>query len=190
MKARYPALTCAAALTQSLAFAGFFGPSNYDDCVLSSMKGVTSDVAARAIMRSCREKFSEKIPTSVPVPSEVLSAITGRALVVDYLGPNFTGDIYNGTNNWILTSITVRLIPRVNGKEGPQSRGRDFLIPITVLPLSSKAFYHPIGSIGSRDWNEVDWMLLSAQGYLSRGQRPSARPCCRSSCSAPARLSW
>jgi len=39
------------------AYAGWFEPSDYDDCILKSMKGVTSDVAARQIMRSCGQKF-------------------------------------------------------------------------------------------------------------------------------------
>jgi hypothetical protein len=37
--------------------AGWFGPDNYDECILGSMKGVTSDRAATAIARSCRSKF-------------------------------------------------------------------------------------------------------------------------------------
>ena len=32
----------------SSAYADIFGPSSFDDCVLDSMKGVTSDIAARA----------------------------------------------------------------------------------------------------------------------------------------------
>ena len=31
--------------------AGWFGPKGYDECILESMKGMTSDVAARKIMR-------------------------------------------------------------------------------------------------------------------------------------------
>jgi hypothetical protein len=37
--------------------AGLFGPSNYDQCITESMKGVSSDVAARAIISSCRNQF-------------------------------------------------------------------------------------------------------------------------------------
>jgi hypothetical protein len=43
------------------ASAGIFGPSNFDECVLDAMKGVTSDVAARAIYASCRNKFPENM---------------------------------------------------------------------------------------------------------------------------------
>ena len=41
-------------------------PSNYDECILDAMRGVSSDVAARAIMESCRNLFPEA--TSQPAP--------------------------------------------------------------------------------------------------------------------------
>jgi hypothetical protein len=37
--------------------AGWFGPNNYEDCVLENMKGVTSNVAAVAIENACLKKF-------------------------------------------------------------------------------------------------------------------------------------
>lgn len=51
-----------------VANAGWFGPKDYDECILESMKGVTSDIAARAIQRSCRKKFPKKKSTSQPPP--------------------------------------------------------------------------------------------------------------------------
>lgn len=36
------------------------GPKNYDECILENMRGVTSDIGARLVERSCREKFKEK----------------------------------------------------------------------------------------------------------------------------------
>ena len=43
-----------------IASAGLFGPSNYEECILDSMKGVTSDMAARAVAQACRSKFPQK----------------------------------------------------------------------------------------------------------------------------------
>jgi hypothetical protein len=34
--------------------------STYDECILESLKGVSSDVAANAIIASCRNKFPER----------------------------------------------------------------------------------------------------------------------------------
>lgn len=39
--------------------AGLFGYSNYYECVLDKMPGVKNDIAAHAIIRSCREKAPE-----------------------------------------------------------------------------------------------------------------------------------
>jgi hypothetical protein len=41
-----------------------FGPRNYEDCILKEMQGITSDRAASAVMRACREKFSDRTQDS------------------------------------------------------------------------------------------------------------------------------
>lgn len=43
-----------------VSYAGIFGPSNYEDCVLEGMKGVKSDLAARVIISACAGKFPSK----------------------------------------------------------------------------------------------------------------------------------
>jgi len=40
--------------------------TSYDECILESLKGVSSDVAANAIIASCRSKFPETAPVAVP----------------------------------------------------------------------------------------------------------------------------
>ena len=44
--------------------------SNYDECILESLEGVSSDVAASAIIASCRNTFPESAPAAAvePVP--------------------------------------------------------------------------------------------------------------------------
>jgi len=41
--------------------AGWFGPSNYAECILDGMKGVTSDLAARAVA-----KLTPSLSTTFP----------------------------------------------------------------------------------------------------------------------------
>lgn len=47
--------------------------SSYDECILESLKGVSSDVAANAIIASCRSKFPQAAtaPASEPAPAPV-----------------------------------------------------------------------------------------------------------------------
>lgn len=40
--------------------------TSYDECILESLKGVSSDVAANAIIASCRNKFPQAAPASAP----------------------------------------------------------------------------------------------------------------------------
>jgi len=49
-----------------VSYAGLFGPSNYDECILERMKGVTSDLAARAIVGACAAKFSSNKKSTPP----------------------------------------------------------------------------------------------------------------------------
>lgn len=39
--------------------AGWFGPNNYDDCILENIKGVTQIQAIHAVKSSCRSKFPQ-----------------------------------------------------------------------------------------------------------------------------------
>lgn len=48
------------------------GPRDYDECVLESMKGVNSDMAKKAIVKSCRDKFPERRPQDSDLPPEAL----------------------------------------------------------------------------------------------------------------------
>ena len=41
-------------------------PSNYDECIIDAMKGVSSDVAARAIMESCRNLYPDAPAAAAP----------------------------------------------------------------------------------------------------------------------------
>ena len=62
-------LVTAVILFPGIGHAGLFGPSNYDECITETMKGVSSDVAARAIMASCRNQFPDQADAATRVES-------------------------------------------------------------------------------------------------------------------------
>ena len=43
--------------------------SSYDECILESLKGVSSDVAANAIIASCSNKFPQAAPAAAVAPA-------------------------------------------------------------------------------------------------------------------------
>lgn len=53
-------------LVPQFAYPQMFGRGSYEDCITDSMKGVTSDVAATAIIGACRAKFPEASPPPGP----------------------------------------------------------------------------------------------------------------------------
>jgi hypothetical protein len=42
-----------------MAYAGWFGPSNYEDCVLDGMKSAKSATSANAVVAACYKKFNQ-----------------------------------------------------------------------------------------------------------------------------------
>lgn len=75
--------------------------SSYDECILESLKGVSSDVAANAIIASCRSKFPAAAPVAEepaasppeeenvpqePMPAETEPASPSRDLTPEELG--------------------------------------------------------------------------------------------------------
>lgn len=144
--------------------AGLFGPSNYDECVLKHMKGVTSDEAAKTIRRSCRDQFaSENVITpsgGSPLPADVLFKITGHAGSNGY---RFYGNIYNGNKEWTVSRITVRITQKPGDKKTKNIQTippQDYNIDILVSPLTTTNFEIAI----DRSDTNIEWEIVEARG--------------------------
>jgi hypothetical protein len=71
------------------AMGGWFGPSNYEECILKNMKGVTSDKAVLEIRKACRAKFPRKVEEKyLDVPMRILKNVTGEAWFIDKAHPD------------------------------------------------------------------------------------------------------
>jgi hypothetical protein len=117
--------------------AGFFGPSNYEECILQSMRGVTSDVAARSIRMACRIQFPVEVKKCVGVnlTHEQLSKLDGRAY--SSFG-SFIIDIYNGNESVAVGSID--LVFKDKGTDQAKNYKAEFL-PSPVEPLSQSSLH-------------------------------------------------
>ncbi len=78
----------------TFAWAGLFGPSNAEECILEEMKGVKSDQAARAVMYACEKKFPSKKENINPVE------------VPDHQGFSGLG-VYRPTLNSLIGNISI-----------------------------------------------------------------------------------
>lgn len=153
-----------ACIYPSVSIGGWLGPSNYDECILESMKGVTSDAAAGAIVRSCRAKFSEKPTSESEVPADVISQLDGRAGMTNYGW--FTGTIYNGNNEWTITQLTIVLVPKTKEKSADRTlRAKEYNVNINAPPLTNTKLNVEADGGGS---SSFDWNIKSARGHKSR----------------------
>ncbi len=162
-KSRYPQLFFALILFgtfPAIVNAGWFSANNFDECILESMKGVTSDTAAGAIHRACREKFPIKGPSDSPVPPEVVSQLDGRG---GYSYGYFKGTIYNGNKGWTITQLTIVLRPKSKSKTSDQVRpDKEYNVNVTVPPLANVEFIESVANDGATDF---EWRISSARGY-------------------------
>ncbi len=160
MITRY-ALITTICITPSVSLAGWLGPGNYEECILDSMKGVTSDLAARAIISSCRNKFPVKSSADSELPPSVIRQLGGQAAMTDY--GYFKGSIYNGNGEWTITQFTIVLTPKTNTASGNSSSLlKRYKVDVSVPPLSESGF-SVLAETGIP--SEFNWHISEARGY-------------------------
>lgn len=157
-------------------YAGWFGPSNYDECILDGMKGVNSDVAAKLVAQACRKKFpvNKNSNNVVKLSDDVLSKIDGharfnsliraKALNEEWtpgLNEDISGDIHNNNEDWYISSLVIRIMDKDSDKY------KDYNVAVkgndggAVPPLSKGGFYFNVYSV-TKNWA---WDIVGGSGY-------------------------
>jgi len=145
--------------------AGWFGPSNYDECITENMKGISGELAAKAIIQSCRNRFPrtpKKTPTTRQLSYDELNKLSGKADAATtwyYGGSNYSAAIYNGNTGLTVTKVDIWVSTRIDGIQNTRRYSTD----VTILPLNTaNAFFNIItGDPGA----QYHWVIASAQGY-------------------------
>ena len=58
--------------------AGWFGESNYDDCILENIQGAQNPEAVTAVKQACRNKFPERPAASAPASDDCRNSQSGN----------------------------------------------------------------------------------------------------------------
>jgi hypothetical protein len=158
---------------------GQAAPSNYDECILESMKGVSSDIAAQAIITSCRNLYPEQqevaaqventapqadtpIPQPVPVATGPGRSLTAAELDkvrarIKAFGSSYTATIQNKNENLTVTEVTIAVWDDANSSslhEYPQK--------VMIAPMESVETRFTVHYRGSElTWA---WKVVSAKG--------------------------
>jgi hypothetical protein len=157
-------------------------PSNYDECILDAMRGVSSDVAARAIIASCENLFPEPQPEAAPqaaapdapvapdtrvapLPADTANArsLTDEELArlnatAKVFGSTYRVTVSNGNPDLTLTEVTIA----VWDDNDPASSRKEYREAVEIAPRSSAMVKYVVHYRGDETgWN---WGVVAARG--------------------------
>ena len=89
-------------LSAETSFPNWFWPTDYNECILKNMKGVTNNGAVANIVRACRAKFPNPINDDVSVSITELRNITGTGTLGSG-NTSFGGTFYNANSDWSIS---------------------------------------------------------------------------------------
>lgn len=169
-----------------------FRPSTYDECITDTMKGVSSDVAANAIIESCRNQFPEQIE-AVPVQEDpapeqeavaaeqaVVATGTSRGLtpaeLVKLRATAFVSfDTYritfhNDNEHLTITEVTIA----VGDESDPDGRDQ-YSQKVRIGPSESGTARYSVPyqsngfELDTIEVSEPSWSVVAAEGMVASG---------------------
>lgn len=133
--------------------------STYDECITESMQGVTSDVAATAIISSCREQYPVENTGPAAKPRSLSAAelrkISAKAKRQADL---FTVSFHNGNAKLTISEVTISIASRSNS-----DKTRKYRAELSMPPLGSASATYTI--LFSGDNADINWSVASALGH-------------------------
>ncbi len=143
-----------------------FANTEIDDCIISGLKGVSSDSAARMIKQSCENKIKNK------KKQENLDEYGGNV----YEELEFVNWVYDGAdlkmlfkNNSNLSATLIKINvsePKDDGKcPYPSEEGNTFFYKVVIKPKSEGKFTSPISNLIQK---ETKNLCLNAVALLGR----------------------
>lgn len=145
---------------------GPLGPSNYNDCVLAGMKGVTSDVVAQIISGACAQKFPPpRAPECVAhdLSQTELARLRGNA---DIQFHSLRVHLYNGNPKTKITALSVSVY--LSSNEEPGGRRYDINSASSGTPPFSEEQYDTTVSDSEDNYGNPNekwnWFIAGGRG--------------------------
>jgi pyruvate/2-oxoglutarate dehydrogenase complex dihydrolipoamide acyltransferase (E2) component len=174
-------------LFPAISYSDSSGPTNFDECIVDTMRGVSSDVAAQAIIDSCRNLFPDSSGKAAPPPPPApaapaapvantpppaapapLDTAAARSLSTDELaqlrakarifGSAYRITIENNNPNLTLTEVTIAVWDDGN----PLASRKEYSEAAQIAPQSSATVKYTVHYRGDETgWN---WGVVAARG--------------------------
>lgn len=83
----------------------------YDDCVLNGMKGISGDVAARAVIQSCKNKVAEakRATFGTPLNENEFEFVSGNGSVQRHDGGYYSQVLRNKSSSKLVTYVALQI---------------------------------------------------------------------------------
>jgi hypothetical protein len=158
----FPGTTATNLPAPSLPASGAYSEA-FEQCLRDAMKGVTSDRAANEAKRNCRKQITGDWVKDADLP---IGALDKLVIHAGFGWGIFSGSLYNGNGDYVLTQITVVLTPmkKSNAANVP-TEGREYNIALAVQPLAKAALSLPIPSDNTLEYS---WKITRARGFKTR----------------------
>ena len=168
------------------AMGGWFGPSNYEECILENMKGVASDAAVRAIARVCRKKFppveSKLRSSSLPKMNEQIKQYLinqEKAVVQERLAEQLYEECILENMNGVASDKAAMAIMRACRKKFPpvesklrssslpkmDEQTKQYLINKGKAVVKERVAGYLYPDILTRGMTDEDYIRIGLEGY-------------------------
>jgi hypothetical protein len=126
-----------------------------------NLSNVGSDVAARAIHKSCKEQLKKSSFQDAELPPDSKSKLAGSGFIS---ADSFNGKIYNGNADWIITRITMQFTPDGQPSDSKSSVTRSYVADVNIAPWTIEDFSFPIiDPETSHSWSIVKLQGIKVQ---------------------------
>lgn len=159
------------ALLIALSVAGYVGVYSYSSinknknvqCLADSVRGVSSDVAARELIQLCESSSDDNEPfVGSLLTDNEKSKITGRVgLDHPTFSPLLKGRLYNGNDSVTVKSVVILVEFKKDEKD---VRSRTYVVSKKIQPLSTSDFSIPIIA----EEGDMSWSIVASVGHKAK----------------------
>ncbi|PTR14134.1 hypothetical protein [Nitrosospira sp. Is2] len=136
---------------------------DYNQCIDRSAKRKSGQDTTTATEAGCAKRLENVGSNELDLPSEALNKLVVNA---GFGWGIFSGTVYNGNKDYVLTGVTVLLTPPANNKsDQTPASGTEYDIALALEPLAKGSLSMPVPSDNTL---EYAWKITKARGYKAR----------------------
>ena len=154
----------ALAVTLSASAPGHAAADDDSQCIDRSAKGKSGQNTASATEAGCEQR-SENVGIGAEELDLPVVALGRLDVSAGFGWGIFSGTIFNGNKDYVLTGVTILLTPPTNKSDQTPASGREYDIALALEPLAKGSLSMPVPSDNTLEYT---WRITKARGYKAR----------------------